>query len=164
MLTVAVVKLDKATLGIQSVQDHLKDLKPFWRDIFAPKYFGMVQDLFATGGRQRGGGGRFKSGAWPRLSVDYAKWKRKHYPGKGILVREGDLQESVRWGGTGLGAGGIFIPTNSAVTAGTSIPYGRFHNKGTNRLPVREFLPTPDPVVFAPLLKTWLLRDVKKAP
>jgi len=94
--------------GLTALLDNLKDLTPFWRDVFAPKYFAMVQDLFATGGQGRGAGGRFKSGTWAPLSPKYKIWKQKNFPGQPILVRGGDLRESVRWGGNSLGPGGIF--------------------------------------------------------
>jgi hypothetical protein len=121
-LSFEVIGLDKVRVGIAEILKACQDLRPFWRDVFAPKYFGQVQDLFATGGRARGGRGRFKSGAWAPLSPKYRIWKQLHYPGRPILVREGDLQESVRWGGTGVGHGGIFDARPSFVIAGTSNP------------------------------------------
>jgi phage gpG-like protein len=149
---------DKVRAGMAVLMDSLKDLRPFWRDVWAPKYFAMVQDLFATGGRARGGGGRFKSGAWAPLSPRYRIWKQKHYPGQPILVREGRLRTSVTWTGQGLGAGGIFQAHPTFVVAGTSIPYGQYHQEGTATMPARSFLPPPDPAVFAPLLQQWLMK------
>lgn len=145
--------------GLAALLADLQDLRPFWRDVFAPKYFGIVQDLFATGGRARGGGGRFKGGAWQPLSQKYAVWKRKHYPGKPLLVREGTLKESVRWTGKGTGVGGIFEAYPTYAIAGTSVPYAKAHNSGLGHMPLREFMPQPDPAVFAPLLKAWLQRN-----
>lgn len=165
VLSFEVVGVDQVKKGLAAFLESLQDLRPFWRDVFAPKYFGMVQDLFATGGRSRGDGGRFAGGAWARLSPKYRVWKQIHYPGQPILVREGDLRESVRWSGNAgsgaLGVGGIFQAERSFVVAGTSIPYGVFHKHGTPKMPARPFLPTPDPAVFAPLMKAWLLRNAK---
>jgi hypothetical protein len=150
---------DRTLQGLAALDTALKDLRPFWRDVFAPKYFGVVQDLFATGGRARGGGGRFKSGAWAPLSPAYREWKKKHFPGQPILVRSGDLRESVRWDGARLGAGGQFDAQPGFVIAGTTIPYGKHHQNGAGKMPKREFLPSPDPAVFAPLLAAWLIRN-----
>lgn len=161
ILSFEIVGGDQVKKGLAALLETLTDLRPFWREVFAPKYFGMVQDLFATGGRSRGAGGRFAGGAWAPLSPKYRVWKQRHYPGQPILVREGRLRESVRWGGTGLGAGGIFQAERQFVVAGTAIPYGQFHQTGTSRMPARPFLPTPDPAVFAPLMKEWLLRNAK---
>jgi phage gpG-like protein len=144
--------------GLTALLDNLKDLTPFWRDVWAPKYFAMVQDLFKTGGASRGPGGRFKGGNWAWLSPKYQVWKSKNYPGQPILVRDGDLRESLRWSGSSLGPGGVFDPKPSYVIAGTSIPYGKYHQYGTKHMPARPFLPTPDPAVFAPLLQQWLLK------
>jgi phage gpG-like protein len=156
-------RADLVTNQLAALSAAVKDLRPFWREVFAPKYFGMVQDLFATGGRARGGGGRFKSGAWAALSPKYRIWKQAHYPGRPILVRDGDLRDSVRWTGNGPGPGGIFEATPNRVIAGTSIPYGKFHQDGTSTMPARPFLPPPDPQVFAPLLQQWLLKASKGA-
>jgi phage gpG-like protein len=144
--------------GLGAILAAVKDLRPFWRDVFAPKYFALVQDLFATGGRARGGGGKFKGGAWAALSPRYRIWKQAHYPGQPILVREGRLRESVAWDGHGLGPDGIFQAQPTFVIAGTNVPYGRYHQAGTTRMPARPFLPPPDPGVFAPLLHAWLVK------
>lgn len=152
---------DSVKKGLAAFLDSLTDLRPFWRDVFAPRYFGIVQDLFATGGRGRAANGRFRGGAWAALSPKYRIWKQAHYPGQPTLVREGDLRESVRWSGH-VGVGGIFDAQPAFVLVGTSIPYAKFHQYGTETMPKRPFLPQPDPAVFAPLMKAWLLRNKKK--
>lgn len=161
LLSFEIVNGDAVKQGLAALIDTMSDLTPFWKKVFAPKYFAMVQDLFATGGRARGGGGRFKSGAWAGLSPRYAIWKRQHYPGRPLLVREGDLRDSVRWSGNSLGAGGIFDAQPLFVIAGTAIPHGKHHQYGTSTMPARPFLPPPDPAVFAPLMKEWILRNAR---
>jgi phage gpG-like protein len=153
-------------LGLKRVEhilhgftDAAKDLRPFWRDVFAPKYFGAVQDMFATEGRTRGAGGRFVGGAWEPLSPRYKAWKDKHFPGRTILTLRGPLRESVRWGNGRLGAGGIFEPRPSYVIFGTSIPYAAAHQHGTDTMPARPFLAPPNPSVFGPLLRDWIKRN-----
>lgn len=158
ILSFTVEGADKVQKGLAALLESMKDLTPFWRDVFAPKYFALVQDLFATGGRSRGSGGRFKGGAWAGLSPQYRIWKTAHYPGRPILVRDGALRESVRWSGTALGPGGIFDPHPRHVVVGTAVAYAAYHQYGTMRMPARPFLPTPDPNVFAPLLAQWLMK------
>jgi phage gpG-like protein len=149
---------DKALAGLVAVQTNMQDLSPFWRDVWAPQYFAMVQDLFATSGTARGAGGRFTSGPWQRLSPQYGAWKAKFYPGQPLLTLTGRLRESLRWNGIGLGEEGIFEMTPTSVVAGTSVPYGRYHQTGTSKMPARNFLPLPDPKVFGPLLQQWILK------
>ena len=120
LLSFEVIGLDRVLAGLASVQDAVKDLRPFWKDIFAPKYFATVQDVFALQGQGRGAGGRFAGGRWAPLSPAYAAWKRRHFPGRTILVRTGRLRESVNWNGTGLGAGGIFEAEPGFAIAGTA--------------------------------------------
>lgn len=151
---------DDVRQGLMALTDAMKDLRPFWKDVFAPKYFGIVQDLFATAGAARGTGGKFKGGNWAWLSPKYRAWKQQHYPGKGILVRSGTMQASVRWHGA-LGYGGIFEAHPQYAVAGSAVPYAKFHNQGTKKMPARPFLPPPDPAVFAPLMQQWLLKSKK---
>jgi phage gpG-like protein len=160
MLSFEVTGGDKVRKGLAALDTTIKDLRPFWRDVFAPKYFAMVQDLFATTGTPRGPGGKFTGGPWARLSKNYFVWKEKHYPNAPILVRDGTLRASVRWHGT-LGPGGIFTAMPGYVIAGTSVPYAQYHQTGTKHMPQREFMPPPDPAVFAPLMKQWILKTSK---
>jgi phage gpG-like protein len=136
--------------GLSAIRTRVQDLTPFWRDVFAPYYFGLVQegfDLEADVERKQG---------WEPLSPTYAAWKAKHFPNTTILVREGRLRESVRWDGAQLGPDGVFLPSPQSVVVGTNVPYGRYHQRGTDRMPARPFLPTPRVSDFAPALKAWL--------
>lgn len=148
--------------GLVALQDAMADLSPFWKDVFAPKYFGLVQDLFATSGTPRGEGGKFSGGPWQRLSPAYAKWKFAHYPNRPTLSLTGALRKSLLWSGSGLGQGGIFEATPTFVRMGTDIPYGKYHQYGTGKMPKRQFMPDPDLAVFAPLMQQWILKAYAK--
>jgi phage gpG-like protein len=150
---------DRLTAALFAYQQRVKDLRPFWTDVFAPKYFAEVQDAFATEGRKRNTHGQFRGGIWARLSPRYAAWKRVHYPGKKILERTGALKESVRWTGASLGASGIWESRPAYVRFGTNVSYGQYHQRGTERMPARPFMDPPDPKVYAPLLRDWILRN-----
>jgi phage gpG-like protein len=160
LFTVTVTGGDRAMKVLGALAANVKDLRPFWRDEFAPKYFGIVQDLFETEGRARGAGGRFAGGAWAPLARWYAAWKRVNFPGTKILERTGALKDSVNWTGNGLGPGGIWDAQPKHVLFGTAIPYGIKHQEGdpTTNLPARPFLPAPDLTVFGPLLQNWIVR------
>ena len=73
---------------------------------------------------------------WQKLDDKYAEWKDRHYPGQPILVRTGDLKQSM----TKKGASGNItaISKNSAVF-GSSIYYGIYHDEGRGRMPKRNF-------------------------
>ena len=163
MLSFEVTGADGVKKGLAAIQNAIEDLTPFWRDVFAPKYFAAVQDLFSTSGTPRGEGGRFSGAPWARLTPAYAVWKAKNYPGLPILTRTGRLKESLRWSGVGLGAEGIFEATPSFAIAGTSVPYGPAHQQGTGKMVARPFLPQPDPAVFAPLMLKWILKAKAQA-
>jgi phage gpG-like protein len=154
---------DRLLKALAGLQDAVSDLRPFWRNVFAPQYFGSVQDLFTTEGRVRGIGGRFRKGfVWARLSPRYKAWKEQHYPGKTILVREGDLRASVRWSHGRLGAGGIFDAQPRHLIFGTDVPYAAYHQYGTDKMPARPFLPPVDAKEYAPLLRNWIVRHAKQ--
>jgi phage gpG-like protein len=158
LLSFTVTGEEAVTAGIAALLASMQDLTPFWREVFAPKYFAMVQDLFATSGTSRGPGGKFVGGNWAWLSPKYRVWKAKHYPGQPILTREGRLRDSMVWNGAGVGPEGVFEAHPMFAVAGTTVPYGKFHQYGTSTMPARPFLPPPDPAVFAPLLHQWILK------
>ena len=151
---------DQTLKGVTSVLGNMQDLTPFWRDVWAPKYFAVVQDLFNTSGSARGAMGRFTSGPWQRWSPKYAVWRKQNAPNGSILTLSGRLRESVRWSGLGLGQEGFFEATATGVTFGTSVPYAAVHQYGSEKknMPARPFLPTPNAAVFGPLLQQWILK------
>lgn len=142
---------------LRALRARAMDLRGFWTDVFAPQYFATVQDLFALEGQRRRDGGRFGGGSWAPLAPAYAKQKARDFPGTRILERTGDLRESLRWNGYGLGEGGVWTVTQHSLTFGTAIPYAQYHAKGTPTMPARPFMDPPDKSVFAPQLKQWLL-------
>src|SRR5262245_61857503 len=110
LVTVEVKGRDEVLRGMAAFGNLVKDLRPFWTDVFAPAYFARVQDIFNLEGQTRTPTGRFAGGRWAALSPKYKAWKERHYPGRKILSREGPLQASLDWHG-GLGAGGVFEAT-----------------------------------------------------
>jgi phage gpG-like protein len=160
IVTVTVTGLDAVKKKVAALTATTKDLTGFWRDVFAPKYFGVIQDLFKTSGTPRGEGGKFSGAPWEKYSPAYAIWKYKTYPGQPILTATGRLRNSLAWGGNMLGPEGIFTATPKDVTFGSAVPYAAALHYGapSRNLPARPFLIEPDSKVFSPLLKQWLLK------
>lgn len=76
---------DLARKRLDAFAAYMLDLRQFW-----PK----ITSLFTRWmGRQFKSEGAYWGGyPWQPLSPRYAAWKALHYPGKGILVAEGDLR------------------------------------------------------------------------
>jgi phage gpG-like protein len=123
------IQLDRALQGrIKATSD----LRPAFEKI-GEDYEDMERSAFSHEGAYEG------NPAWQPLSAVYAKWKAKHFPGKGILVRSGDLMASL----TG-GAGSIREIEPLRMTIGGSVRVGRWdlgalHQTGTRRgMPKRK--------------------------
>lgn len=89
--------------------------------------------------RQFDSEGAYGSGGWPALSPKYAAWKARHYPGKPILEREGDLRASLT-----ERPFGIEVIEPGFMVLGSGIDYGRFHQAGAGRLPQRRPVELPE--------------------
>lgn len=126
ILTISQKGIEDAQVGFRRLEGALKDLRPIWPAV--RRYFHDTEALaFASeGGDQR-------TGRWKPLSPAYAKWKARHYPGKGILERTGALWKSL----TG-GPGGRAILEAQRFTEESMVPYARFHagDGRVNRFPV----------------------------
>ena len=77
------------------------------------------------------------SGQYPPLSPAYAKFKERVKPGRPILVFSGALRDSVT--GTGNSDTILNIGKQSLIQ-GTKVPYARFIQEGTAKMPLRKFL------------------------
>lgn len=159
LISVQMVGVDRVQARLTNFARSTQDLRGFWNDVFAPKYFAQVQDGFTLSGLQRSAGGRFVAGTrWAPLTPAYAKAKRKAVGQQPILTRHGRLRGSLRWNGLGLGPDGIWEPGPKSVRFGTSVPYAPVHQAGRRdgRMPARPFLPPVDKQVYTPLLKKWV--------
>lgn len=77
------------------------------------------------------------SGKYPPLLPKYFAFKKKVRPGAPILVFNGTLRDSVT--GTGTSDTILNIGKQSLVQ-GTKVPYARFVQEGTRKMPARKFL------------------------
>jgi hypothetical protein len=73
--------------------DLIDDFDPVFDDV-VKLFHKHERDQFRTQGKQTGP-------RWPKLSPKYAAWKRKHFPGRPILVRTGALRDALVKGGPG---------------------------------------------------------------
>ena len=161
ILSIALAQPNGIATRLQVFGSKVADLRPFWRDVFGPWYFGKVQDIFTLEGQTRGAAGRFGGGHWAPLAAWYARWKSKNYPGRGILVLSGRLRNSVSWPWVQSGAWGIWQPQATSITYGTKVPYAPKHQYGdpATHLPARPFMPPVDMNEFTPLLHKWVIRE-----
>jgi hypothetical protein len=107
----------------------LEDLRPMW-PLFVPMFIGWMGAQFSSEG---GWGGQ----AWAPLSPAYAAWKSQHYPGKSILIREGDLRQAASQPRREA--------TPRTLTLWIDDPKAGYHQEGTDDMPARPLFPSPLP-------------------
>jgi phage gpG-like protein len=79
-------------------------------------------------------GAQGRGGRWAPLSTKYAQKKAITFPGNQILVRTGAMRLSL----TTMGhPGAIRQATASGLVFGSAVPWARFHQVGSSRLPKR---------------------------
>lgn len=76
--------LAEMEVRLRFVMAHLVDLRPFWPLVFR-LYARWISDAFAQQGMPL---------PWTQLTPKYAAWKARKYPGRGILVRTGDMRRA----------------------------------------------------------------------
>ena len=77
------------------------------------------------------------SGKYPPLSPKYAAYKKKKKPGAPILVYSGRLRDSVLGPDT---PDSILSIGETSLVQGTKVPYARYVQEGTSKMPVRKYL------------------------
>ena len=125
----------------------VKDLSPVWPEV--DEYLrGAVGGQFGTIGR-RGGS------EWAKLSPKYKIWKDYFYPGRPILVRTGDLKQSL----VEFGGNHIFKAERASMTFGSRIPYAGYHQSGTRTMPARppiQMIQKKDGLAVAKIMQAYI--------
>lgn len=85
-------------------------------------------------GKQFATQGKFASGGWTKLAPSTVAQKARRGLDPRILHATGRLSASL----TGPGPGHIEIVTPQSMIFGTEVPYARFHQSGTHRMPRRR--------------------------
>ncbi len=111
----------------------LLDLRPFWPRV-VPLFIGWMREQFATEGDYWGT-------PWAPLSPEYALRKAAMYPGRGILVAEGDLRRGASMPSRRAGPHSLTLTIRWRKRRGkrrTLDP--AWHQFGTDRMPARPLL------------------------
>jgi phage gpG-like protein len=126
-----VVSLSLSVNGTQQLQRTLRrwidtatDIRPALEEV-ADRFVRMELQQFLSQGGSGGAG-------WAPLSPRYAARKARTHPGAPILVRSGDLRRDLTHRPMG-----VERITNEGMTMGTALPYARYHQTGTPRMPRR---------------------------
>lgn len=83
-------------------------------------------------------GTKGKHGKWQKINSKYAKYKRRHFPGKTLLRRTDKMYKSLTSGTSDT----IQFISNTrrglVIRLGTKVKYAEYHQTGAGRLPVRR--------------------------
>lgn len=102
----------------------MSDFRPWW-PLLVPLFIDWMRRQFETEGE-------FGGHAWAPLSPNYAAYKAVVYPGKGILIAEGDLRRAAS------SPSRLMTPTELILTI--EDPKVVFHQEGTPFMPARPLL------------------------
>lgn len=116
---------------LERMAGDVEDARPAW-EVLAERFRNNELRQFRTEGQHASGG-------WAPLSADYAAWKARHYPGKPILERTGDLKRSLT-----ERPFGVEVLEPGFMLVGSAVPYGEYHQQGTPRMPRRRPVELPE--------------------
>jgi phage gpG-like protein len=111
---------------------HIESLAPAWEQVGED----LLGDFTANFDSEGGGFGTFA--AWPQLAAStIADRLRKGFAPGPMLERTGLLRQSVT---ERMTPGNLFLVEPNRLTVGTYVPYARFHQSGTSRMPARPIV------------------------
>jgi phage gpG-like protein len=137
------VQMDR---GIARFAEGVADYRPIW-PVIEDDFYADVKDQFATEGAAGGE-------VWQPLSPAYAEWKEAHYPGMPIMQRTGNLMRSLT---TGTDANSVKIEQRKALTLGSRLPYGIYHQS----LAPRTVLPRRPVIQLTDQFRRATMRNVQ---
>lgn len=130
------VNADKVIKNFQKAIDLSQDMRPILMNILGEEQSrdentirGGILKSFSTKTSPDG-----KS--WAELSAKYFEQKQKKYPGKPTLKATGEMFDSL----VGSTNKTVQILDSKRLVFGTIIPYAKFHQMGTDKMPERPFL------------------------
>lgn len=106
---------EQVSRTLERWSDNAEDLTPAW-DELRDRFVRLEERQFSSQGR-------YGSGGWSPLSPGYASWKARHYPGRPILEREGDLRRS-------LTEPAVYLATPRSMVVGSDVEHGLYHQRG----------------------------------
>ena len=109
----------------------VKDWRPAFKQI-AADFYKVEKQQFETQGSRKS--------AWEALSPKYALYKNRHFPGKKILERTGELKKSLT---TASGVDSVYVETYQELRVGAESKVGSWHQHGVpedvgSRMPARR--------------------------
>ncbi|MGV2855426.1 phage virion morphogenesis protein [Glutamicibacter sp. AGC13] len=131
---------------LERFSQRIEDPTPVW-DGLADRFVELQKKNFSSQGSTMSGG-------WSPLSPKYGAWKATHYPGRPILVRTGELKDSL------AGKLGIREFNRKSMTVGTQVAYAAFHQNGTRHMPARRLIgdiPVDEQREWAKVLQRYLI-------
>lgn len=110
---------------------------------FKPVFRWVMQELQKAHRQNFRSQGAASGFPWQPLDPQYSSWKTANYGSKGVLVRSGDLKNSLTMNS---GRGAIRDMGLRTAEFGTKLPYAKFHQAGTENMAQRK------PVFRPPLM------------
>lgn len=155
VITIETLGDERFVRGFNRIPDDVKDLSVPFAEIYRDFTLVNHRNFLAQGYPLH----------WVPLSPQYAAWKQKHFPGLPILVRSGEMRDSLASTGAGMGPGAIREIHARDAWFGTSVRYARFHQTGTRRMPRRKpvQLADEDKVRWGRIIHRWFVGAVKAA-
>lgn len=153
--TLGVVNVERIPVALGELGSEIGSIASVADDL-AKVFYNIEANLFSSEGVT---GSR---GKWAVLSEPYGKWKKKHYPDAGILVREGNLVGSLT---SGTHPHSIREERGSdSLFLGSEVPYGVYHRDagGPPGLPQRLPIDLSDADVneFSKAWQRWCNRSI----
>lgn len=105
-----------------------------------PAFAQIINDLERIEGRQFDSQGGYGSGGWQPLAAATVARKQAQGLDPRILHAKGDLSGSL----TGKGGDGLREVFPSSMAFGSRVPYAKYHQTGTGRMPQRQPLELPE--------------------
>ena len=137
---------EQVTRTLEAIEDRISNSRE--------AFDAMGDRLEAAEIRQFASEGAFGSGGWTALSPAYGAWKARNYPGAPILVRTGELRDDLT-----QRPFSIDVVEDRMALFGSAVPYGRFHQGGTDRMPRRRpiELPGSGREEWAKVMQRWIM-------
>lgn len=118
----------------------------------SPAFRRIAHEMRDQIGRQFASQGAVGSGGWAPLKPSTLAKKAAEGLSPNILQATGALMESL----TSVGAGNREVVTRDSLIFGSSIPYGRYHQSGTSRMPKRR------PIEFSETDRRGFMRTLQR--
>lgn len=136
--------------AFRNVEETVSDFTPEWKEVQA-EFYEIEQDQFQSSGAKGA------SGKWAEVSEATEAFKIREFGTfallAGTLIATGKLYESL----TRSTADSVFESNPKDMAIGTSLPYAKFHQTGTRRMPARK------PIDLSDAQKDKLARRIRKS-